>query len=423
MRAVREPTEIGGERLAGPAAVDPAGRWTALAILAVAELFAMTTWFSATAALPQLAQRWSLSATGEAWLTIAVQIGFVTGALVSASLTLADLLPPRRLILLGAVGAATVNALLLIAGGGTTAILLRLATGFFLAGVYPPALKSMSTWFRRGRGVGLGILVGALTLGTATPHLVNALGGLDWRVVIVTTSILTLAGGALAVLAGGEGPFPFPRAEFNPRQAGRVFANRGVRLATLGYFGHMWELYAMWGWFAVFFHAVLLGHGYGAEAGGWAAFATFAVIGIGAAGCYVGGILGDRWGRTRTTAASMAISGACALSIGWLVGASPLLVLAIGLVWGFAVVADSAQFSTMVTETADQRYVGTALTLQLAIGFTLTVATLWLVPLVRDVAGWGWAFVLLAPGPAAGLVAILRLKASPEARAIAGGRG
>ncbi|MGH7550709.1 MAG: MFS transporter [Gemmatimonadota bacterium] len=409
-------------RTVGPA-VDPTGRWTALAILAVAELLAMTTWFSATAALPQLAGRWSLSATGEAWLTIAVQIGFVAGALVSASLTLADILPPRRLVLFGAIGAAAANVLLLGADGWAPAVLLRLATGFFLAGVYPPALKSMSTWFRHGRGVALGVLVGALTLGSATPHLVNGLGGLDWRVVIVTTSVLTLAGGALAELAGREGPFPFPRAEFDPRQAGRVFASRGVRLATLGYFGHMWELYAMGGWFAAFYGAVLAGQGFGAEAGRWAAFATFGVIGIGAAGCYAGGVLGDRWGRTRTTGASMAISGACALSIGWLVDASPALVLGVGLVWGFAVVADSAQFSTMVTEVADQRYVGTALTLQLAIGFTLTVATLWLVPLVRDAAGWGWAFALLAPGPAAGLGAMLRLKAAPESAAIAGGRG
>ena len=404
-------------------AADPEGRWAALGILAVAALLGMTTWFSATAVLPQLAGRWSLSASTGAWLTIAVQIGFVAGALVSASLTLADVLPPRRLILFGAIGAATANMLLLHAGGWGTAVLLRLATGFFLAGVYPPALKSMSTWFRRGRGVALGVLVGALTLGSAMPHLVNGLGGLDWHLVILTTSGLTVLGGLLAVLAGREGPFPFPRAAFDTRQAGRVFANRGVRLATLGYFGHMWELYAMWGWFAVFYGTVLTGHGAGAGTGRGAAFAAFAVIGIGALGCLVGGILGDRWGRTRTTAASMVVSGACALSIGWLVDASPWLVLAIGLVWGFAVVADSAQFSTMVTEVADQRYVGTALTLQLAIGFTLTVATLWLVPLVRQVAGWGWAFALLAPGPLAGVAAMLRLKAAPEARSIAGGRG
>ena len=405
------------------AAAEPEGRWRALGVLAVSSLLAMTTWFSATAVLPQLAGRWSLSASTGAWLTIAVQVGFVLGALLLASLTLADLLPPRRLMLFGAIGAALANLLLLHAGGWGTAVLLRFATGFFLAGVYPPALKSMATWFRRGRGVALGVLVGALTLGSAMPHLVNGLGGLDPHLVITATSVLTLIGGALAELAGREGPFPFPRAPFDPRQARRVFANRGVRLATLGYFGHMWELYAMWGWFGVFFGTVLAGHDAGSGAGRWAAFAAFGAIGVGALGCLAGGILGDRWGRTRTTAASMVLSGACALSIGWLVGASPWLVLAVGLLWGFAVVADSAQFSTMVTEVADQRYVGTALTLQVAIGFTLTVATLWLVPLVRDVAGWGWAFALLAPGPLAGVVAMLRLRSAPEAQAIAGGRG
>jgi MFS family permease len=412
-------TGTGGTR----SAADPAGRWTALGILALAALLAMTTWFSATAVLPQLTGRWSLSATAGAWLTIAVQIGFVAGALVSASLTLADVLPPRRLILFGAVGAAAANMLLLHAGGWGTAVLLRLATGFFLAGVYPPALKSMSTWFRQGRGVALGILVGALTLGSATPHLVNGLGGLDWHLVIVITSALTILGGALAALAGREGPFPFPRAVFDPRQAGRVFANRGVRLATLGYFGHMWELYAMWGWFGAFYTAVLVENGLGESAPRLAAFAAFGAIGIGALGCLAGGVLGDRWGRTRTTGASMAVSAACALTIGWLTGGPPGLVLAIGLLWGFAVVADSAQFSTMVTEVADQRYVGTALTLQLAVGFTLTVATLWLVPLVRDVAGWGWAFALLAPGPLVGVAAMLKLKGAPEARSIADGRG
>ena len=412
-----------GPGSARPAAADPAGRWAALGILALAALLGMTTWFSATAVLPQLAGRWSLSASAGAWLTIAVQIGFVAGALVSASLTLADVLPPRRLFLFGALGAAAANLLLLHADGWGTAVLLRLATGFFLAGVYPPALKSMSTWFRQGRGVALGILVGALTLGSATPHLVNGLGGLDWHLVIVTTSALTILGGVLAELAGREGPFPFPRAEFDPRQARRVFANRGVRLATFGYFGHMWELYAMWGWFGAFYTAVLVESGLRESAPRLAAFAAFGAIGIGALGCLAGGVLGDRWGRTRTTAASMAVSAACALSIGWLVNTSPGLVLGVGLVWGFAVVADSAQFSTMVTEVADQRYVGTALTLQLAIGFTLTVATLWLVPLIRDVAGWGWAFALLVPGPLAGAAAMLKLQRAHESAAIAGGRG
>ena len=147
----------------------------------MAVLLAMTTWFSATAALPQLVALWDLSATTAAWLTIAVQIGFVAGALTSAALTLSDILPPRRMILLGAAGAAAANALLYVADGPDLAIPLRLATGFFLAGVYPPALKSMATWFRAGRGTGLGVLVGALTLGSAAPHLINGLGGVDWR--------------------------------------------------------------------------------------------------------------------------------------------------------------------------------------------------------------------------------------------------
>jgi MFS family permease len=383
---------------------------------------AMTTWFSATASLPQLVELWDLSGSAAAWLTIAVQIGFVTGAVTSAALTLSDILPPRRMILLGAVGAAAANALLHFAEGPGLALPLRLATGFFLAGVYPPALKSMATWFRVGRGTGLGILVGALTLGSAAPHLINGLGGVDWRMVVLTTSALTVLGGVIAEVAGSEGPWPFPRARFDPRQARLAFAGRGVRLASLGYFGHMWELYAMWAWFVAFYAAVLAAHGDPLPERG-AAFATFGVIAAGGFGCWAGGVLGDRWGRTRTTILSMAISGICALTIGALIDTRPAIVLAVGLVWGFWVVADSAQFSTIVTEVADQRYVGTAVTLQLAIGFLLTVATIWLIPALVERVGWRWAFAALAPGPALGTLAMLRLKKSPEAARIAGGRG
>jgi MFS family permease len=393
-----------------------AGRWRVLWTLAAALVLSMTTWFSASAVIPQLREEWGVGRTGAAWLTIAVQLGFVTGALASSLVNLADVVSPRLVILAGTTGAAAVNALLAAAHGLGVGIPLRFGTGFFLAGVYPPALKLMSTWFRAGRGTALGIVVGALTLGSAGPHLVNGLGGLDWHVVVYATSALTLAGGAVAWLGVPEGPFPFPRAVFDPRQTGRVLHNRGVRLASLGYFGHMWELYAMWAWFLVFFRAA-------AAAGRGAAYATFAVIGIGAVGCWAGGVLGDRWGRTRTNAAMMACSGVCSVVIGLLLDAPSWLVLLVGLVWGFTVVADSAQFSTMVTELADQAYVGTALTLQLAIGFTLTVATIWLIPYLESGVGWRWAFAFLAPGPALGIVAMLRLRASPEARRIAGGRG
>ena len=385
------------------------GRRRALAWLAGALVLSMTTWFSATAVVPQLREEWGISSTAAAWLTIAVQLGFVAGALLSSVLNVADVHSPRTVILVGAAGAAAANSLLAVVDRPALAVPLRFATGFFLAGVYPPALKLMATWFRAGRGTALGILVGALTVGSAAPHLVNGLGGLDWRLVVYVTSALTLAGGVVARVAVPEGPFPFPRATFDPRQARLVFANRAVRLASFGYFGHMWELYAMWAWFVVFF-SHLEERARGGRIDESAAFASFAVIAVGGLGCWVGGVLGDRWGRAETTSLMMVLSGSCALLIGLLVGSPPWLVLLVALVWGFAVVADSAQFSTLVTEASDQAYVGTALTLQLALGFTLTVATIWLVPLLVDAVGWRWAFAFLAPGPALGTLAMLLLR-------------
>jgi MFS family permease len=401
--------------------VRPSGRRRALWLLTATLVLSMSPWLSASAVIPQLRVQWDVTDTAAAWLTIAVQIGFVCGALVSAALNLSDIVSPKHVILGGSIGAASANALLAVADGATMGIPLRFATGFFLAGVYPPAFKLISTWFRKGRGTAVGILGGGIVAGNAMPHLLNGLGGLDWRVVIYATSALTLTGGLIAEFAVKEGPFPFPRAIFDPRQAGRVFANRGVRLASFGYFGHMWELFAMYAWFLVFFSEQLVADG--GRVGSAAAYATFAVIGIGSLGCWVGGILGDRWGRTRTTAAMMAASGACSVLIGLLFGSPTWLVLLVGLLWGFAVVGDSPQFSTMVTELADQAYVGTALTLQLAVGFTVTVATIWLIPFLEDALGWRWAFAFLALGPIFGVVAMLRLKSLPEAARIAGGIG
>ncbi len=401
---------------------DPTGRWSALARLAPAMVLTMSTWFSASAVLPQLRAEWGLSSTAGSWLTIAVQLGFVVGAVASAALNIADLVPPRRLMLYGAMGASIANLGLLAASGPISAIPLRFATGVFLAGVYPPGLKSMATWFRRGRGMALGVMVGALTVGSALPHLVNGLGGVDWQTVILVTSVLTVVGGLLAEFVGRDGPFPFPAATFDPSQARRAFADRGIRLATIGYFGHMWELYAMWAWFATFYADRLVLDGVSDPRRG-AAFAAAAAIGIGAIGCWFGGVLGDRWGRTRTTALAMTISGSCAVLIGVFRGAPVPVVLVIGLVWGFWVVADSAQFSAIVTELADQRYVGTAVTLQLAAGFTLTVVTIWLVPVLHDWLSWRWAFSFLAAGPALGVWAMLRLLRSPDAARIAGGLG
>lgn len=384
-------------------------RWFALATLAIALVMSMSTWFSASAVIPQLRDLWDLSSSASAWLTIAVQLGFVCGAVLSSLVNLSDITAPRYVILGGSAGAALANLLISSAGGPASGIFLRFATGFFLAGVYPPAFKLMSTWFRESRGLALGVLAAAIVVGNGMPHLVKALGGLDWKLVINVTSGLTLLGGLITAFALRDGPYPFPSATFDPRQAGLVFSNRGVRLAASGYVGHMWELFAAYAWFSAFFSHVLSVRGL--PVGSTAAYATFAFFVSGGLGCWLGGMLADRWGRARTTMLMMGVSGACSLLIGLLVGFSPWLVLAVAMVWGFAVVADSAQFSTLVTELADQEYVGTALTLQLAAGYTITVVTIWLVPALEAVVGWRWAFALLAPGPLLGIWAMQRLRA------------
>jgi MFS family permease len=306
------------------------GRWRTLTLLALTLVLSMSTWFSATAVIPQLRAQWELSGSAAAWLTIAVQVGFVCGALLSSLLNLSDVVSPRHVILGGAVGAAIANGLLVIAGSAAVGIPLRFVTGFLLAGVYPPAFKLISTWFKKGRGMALGTLAGALIVGNAMPHLVNGLGGLDWQLVIYATSFLTLMGGLITEFAVKEGPFPFPRATFDPRQAGRVFANRGVRLASFGYFGHMWELFAMYAWYLVFFSEALAARG--TAVGSAAAYATFAVIAIGGLGSWMGGILGDRWGRTKTTALMMIVSASCCVLIGLLFGSPAWLVLLVSLV-------------------------------------------------------------------------------------------
>ena len=376
--------------------------------LAVALVLAMSTWFSTAAVLGQLRVEWSLTDGQASWLTIVVQLGFVAGALVTALTNLADRIDPLRLFFIGTVGAALANLVVVTADGFPLAVAARFVTGAFLAAVYPPAIKAMSAWFRTGRGLALGVMIGALTVGSALPHLINALGGLDWQATLIIASVLTLLGGLIAERICVPGPDSVSAAPFDPSQFRVILRNRSFRLASAGYFGHMWELYAMWAWIAAFYGDVF-------RTSRSASLAAFAVIAIGAAGSVVAGVLSDR--RSRASAAGQALrwSAGAAVVTGFLVDVPAPIVVAAGLVWGFWVVADSAQFSAIVTESVDPRYVGTALTLQLAAGFTLTVFTIFLVPLIRDAHGWGWAFVLLAPGPILGTWAMRSLERGSEA--------
>ncbi|HZD17772.1 MAG TPA: MFS transporter [Actinomycetota bacterium] len=403
-----------------PVGVDPDGRLVPLVSLTLALVLGISTWFSATAVVPQLTEAWGLSPTGRAWLTTSVILGFVAGALCSSAWNVSDRIRPQVVMLVGAVGAGVANLGLTWTSGVELGVPLRFATGFFIAGVYPPSFKLIATWYRSGRGMALGVLAAGIIFGNATPHLANALGGVDWKGVIYTTSVMSVVGGLIAASVR-DGPFAFPRSVFDPRQVGLVFANRGVRLASIGYFGHMWELFAMAAWFLVFFGDHRLDRG--EQALPMAAFVTFMVIAMGAAGSWVGGFIADRWGRTNFTALMLTISGLCSLGIGFLFDGPTWPIIVVGLVWGFTVVADSAQFSAMVTEVGDQSYVGTALTMQIAVGFTISAGTIWVIPIIEGAVTWRWAFAVLAMGPMVGIAAMLRLKHLPEAARIAGGRG
>ncbi|MGI9666392.1 MAG: MFS transporter [Acidimicrobiia bacterium] len=387
----------------------------ALALISVAQLLVLSLWFSASAVSQSLETAWGLNRSQVPWLTMAVQVGFVVGALASAVANLADRIPARRLFAISATIGAVANCALVIVSTPSFVVVLvaRFITGAALAGVYPSGMKTIAGWFSKRRGMALGVLVGALTVGSALPHLVRGVG-LDWQVVLTASSVFALLGVAI-MLTVGDGPYETPVSQFSWRHLHTIASNRGFRLATVGYLGHMWELYAAWTWVATWVAASAFV--------GSSSVAAFVMIAIGGAGSWIAGWIADRNGRTPVAGGSLLISGTMAAATAVVFGGPSWLIMVMLVVWGATIVSDSAQFSAMVTEVVHDDVRGTALTLQTALGFSLTLVSIWLVSAVAEATSWQWAFLVLVPGPVVGIVAMVRLRRAPAAAQLAGGKG
>ena len=383
-----------------------------LGLIAVAMIASMAPWFAASASAVAIERELGLSVTQAAWLTMMVQLGFVAGTLTIAATGAADAFRAPTLMTAGGLIAAVSTAALAYAESPAVLLALRFAAGAGMAAIYPPGMKLAASWFRERRGLALGVIVGALAIGKAVPYLLAALTS-DWRSQVWMLAIAT-AGGVLLIAAfAREGPFAVAAARLDPHAIRQVLGQRETRLATLGYLGHMWELYAMWTWFGAFAAAGFAASGVsGAARAG--SLAGFIAIAAGAAGAIAAGHWADRYGRVSVASASLVVSGACCLAAGLFFGAPIWAVYGLAIVWGFSVVSDSAQFSALVTEHSPRAHVGTALTLQTCAGFLLTTISMrWLPSLASDY-GWQWVFLLLVPGPLAGLVAMRQLKLRTE---------
>jgi MFS family permease len=394
----------------------------ALILVSLATFFSLSVWFSTNAISGALEVEKSIDESSMAILTIAVQLGFVFGTLLIAVTNLSDLINARTLFAYAAVLAALANLLVIPFDSTPALIAARFATGAFLGGVYPPAMKVISGWYTKGRGFALGTMVGALTIGSGSPHLLRSVFSENWQAVIIGSSVLAISGGLILKFLVKDGPHEVRGAKFNPKYLIGAISQRGPRLALTGYLGHQWELYAMWAWIGSFMLYIVGEKSLIGDRLDLASALTFLVFAVGAVASSYAGIWSEKIGRTAVTSIAMVISGGVAAFIGFIPPEMTVLIVILAMIWGASVIADSAQFSTAMTELSDPAYRGTMLTFQTGIGFALTAASIWLLPIVKDSSGWGWAFAMLALGPVVGTAAMLRLRSLPESVNLAGGK-
>ncbi|TGD79541.1 MFS transporter [Hymenobacter wooponensis] len=375
-----------------------------LPTIVLAQFFCTSLWFAGNAIAPDIAQQFHLASSFVAYLTSAVQLGFITGTLTFALLAIADRFSPSRVFFVSALLAALCNLGVNLGGIGPGQLLaLRFLTGFFLAGIYPVGMKIASDYYQTGLGKSLGFLVGALVLGTAFPHLLKALAAqLPWQYVMLATSGLAVAGGLALVVLVPDGPYRRAGQRVQITAFWEGFRRPEFRAAALGYFGHMWELYTFWA-----FVPVLLGS-YNATHRGPGlpvSFLSFLIIGAGGLACVGSGLLSQRLGARPVATGALALSGLCCLvSPLFLRGSSPVLLLAFLFFWGLVVVADSPLFSTLVAQNAPAATRGTALTIVNCLGFALTIISIQVTNLLGHLVEPQYLYITLALGPALGLL-------------------
>jgi MFS family permease len=377
-------------------------------VIVLSQFAGGSLWFAGNAVIGELQLALGLPDAALGWITSAVQLGFIAGTLGFAFFAVSDLASPRLVFLLCALAGAAANAAsYALAQGLASLLVLRFATGFFLAGIYPVGMKIAAGWYRDDLGKALGFLVGALVLGTAFPHLLKGLGtALPAQQVMLGVSALALAGGAAMFALVPDGPYLSRGARFDPRALASVFAAARFRASAFGYFGHMWELYAFW----AFLPLLIAAHAAQLAVPLW----TFAIIAVGALGCMAGGLVSLRLGSARVAFAQLSASGICCLLSPLLFHAPTWLFLAFLLFWGIVVAGDSPQFSALNAAYAPRELVGSALTIANCIGFAITIGSIELLNAAAGYLGAQWLFVLLAPGPVFGLAALLPLLRAPR---------